>query len=553
MRTVDKKAHDFYNSPGRTVKAEVAWGPNEKLTFLTFKPETTLVKFTIENTIPKGKFFGYIVSQKLTLEVLGNYGFTRGDVLRPKFTHAHTDEINEDIDLTWFKIDDIETDVATRTTTITAYDFISDVKNTSLSTVDYALGEGTKVMTYIKDLANLFGFTVVFDWFNPEATDLNIDIAEETVNFNPENTTFYDVLNWAAELLGAIVFCSQKNEIHFKRNTQLVYGYEDEDEKHMALTPNNYYDYSSSELYYLTHLRLTTPLGDNIETGKPEAHGECIQTIADNPFMTLRDDKAWILEQLLIVLFDVQLTPFSIECRGNPYYELGDYIVVYKPDGSHEVIRWLNSSMTFDGGLRCTAFGEMEQQEDVHANSVNLGQQLKNTVAKVDKVNNEITLIASKADANAEAISAINMNVDSINASVTRVEQGTVDAINGVTDEIATLTNKVEAVMTSEALDIKIQEAINKGADSVTTSTGFTFNSDGLNISKTGSEMTTNIDEDGMSVFRNDTEVLTADNAGVIAYNLRAKTYLIIGERSRFEDYTNTNGEARTGCFWIGG
>ena len=65
--------------------------------------------------------------------------------------------------------------------------------------------------------------------------------------------------------------------------------------------------------------------------------------------------------------------------------------------------------------------------------------------------------------------------------------------------------------------------------------------------------MTTNINEDGMSVYRNNTEVLTADNAGVIAYNLKAKTYLIVGEHSRFEDYTSTTGEARTGCFWIGG
>ena len=107
--------------------------------------------------------------------------------------------------------------------------------------------------------------------------------------------------------------------------------------------------------------------------------------------------------------------------------------------------------------------------------------------------------------------------------------------------------------MTPEAVDLKIQSAMSKGVDSVTTTTGFTFNEAGLTVSKTGSEMTTRIDEDGMSVYRDNNEVLTADNQGVIAYNLHAKTYLIIGENSRFEDYTNTNGEARTGCFWIGG
>ena len=41
--------------------------------------------------------------------------------------------------------------------------------------------------------------------------------------------------------------------------------------------------------------------------------------------------------------------------------------------------------------------------------------------------------------------------------------------------------------------------------------------------------MKTNIDEDGMKVYRNSEEVLTADNVGVNAINLTARQYLIIG------------------------
>ena len=107
--------------------------------------------------------------------------------------------------------------------------------------------------------------------------------------------------------------------------------------------------------------------------------------------------------------------------------------------------------------------------------------------------------------------------------------------------------------MTPEQLQFLVQNEISDGVDKVTTSTGFTFDEAGLTISKTGSEMETNIDEDGMSVFRDNTEVLTADNQGVRALNLHAVTYLIVGEYSRFEDWENASGEARTGCFWIGG
>ena len=46
-----------------------------------------------------------------------------------------------------------------------------------------------------------------------------------------------------------------------------------------------------------------------------------------------------------------------------------------------------------------------------------------------------------------------------------------------------------------------------------------------------------------------DAEVLAATSGGVDATNLHAKTYLIIGGRSRFENY----GSGRTGCYWIGG
>ena len=48
------------------------------------------------------------------------------------------------------------------------------------------------------------------------------------------------------------------------------------------------------------------------------------------------------------------------------------------------------------------------------------------------------------------------------------------------------------------------------------------------------------------------TDVLTADNQGVLARNLHATTYLIVGNRSRFENY-DKDGNKYTGCFWIGG
>jgi hypothetical protein len=122
--------------------------------------------------------------------------------------------------------------------------------------------------------------------------------------------------------------------------------------------------------------------------------------------------------------------------------------------------------------------------------------------------------------------------------------------VSGSRDEqIEELTNKVNATMTAEDVQIQIQNEVAKGTTKVITSTGFKFDDTGLTVSKSGSEMETTITEDGMTVYRSGKEVLTANNTGVDATNLRATTYLVIGKNSRFEDY----GSNRTGCFWIGG
>ena len=57
------------------------------------------------------------------------------------------------------------------------------------------------------------------------------------------------------------------------------------------------------------------------------------------------------------------------------------------------------------------------------------------------------------------------------------------------------------------------------------------------------------LDNTGMYVRRNSTDVLVANDKGVTATDLTAKGYLIIGNNARFEEYSNN----RTACFYIGG
>ena len=175
----------------------------------------------------------------------------------------------------------------------------------------------------------------------------------------------------------------------------------------------------------------------------------------------------------------------------------------------------------------------------------------------------------------AERVADLDNGIDEVSASISIeagkiVEEATDSIISRVTniekkqdvidDDIETLTSKVEAAITEDDVTILINKELDKGVDKVTTSTGFTFNEEGLNISKTGKLMDTTINENGMVVQRGDEDRLVANDEGVVAYNLHAKTYLVIGSSSRFEDYikkTETvdggvHEEPRTGCFWVG-
>ena len=147
------------------------------------------------------------------------------------------------------------------------------------------------------------------------------------------------------------------------------------------------------------------------------------------------------------------------------------------------------------------------------------------------------------------SVSEIAETQNDLSSTVADIQNGVAEQNKSNAQQFETLTKKVDASMTSEQVKIAISTELAKGTDKVSTSTGFTFDDEGLTISKSDSEIGTNINEDGMKITKSGKEVLTADNTGVKARNLHATTYLIIGTNSRFEDY----GSNRTGCFWIGG
>jgi archaellum component FlaC len=167
----------------------------------------------------------------------------------------------------------------------------------------------------------------------------------------------------------------------------------------------------------------------------------------------------------------------------------------------------------------------------------------------IDGLSESVGTLTETTTDHTEQISALTLNADSIAASIKEVETKTTESYDSVAETVEKLAKEVNLKMSSEEVEIAISSSLENGIDKVTTSTGFTFDSNGLNISKSGSELVTLISEDGMTIEKSGSEVLVADNQGVRAEDLHATTYLIIGDNSRFENF----GNSRTACFWIGG
>ena len=196
-----------------------------------------------------------------------------------------------------------------------------------------------------------------------------------------------------------------------------------------------------------------------------------------------------------------------------------------------------------------TKDGELEESITTNATAIGeLQVSTESISASVGELQTTTDNLTGEVTSNKENIAALQITTEGINTSVSSLETNITERLNGIDTNYDELAKEVSTKVTASDITVAIEEERRKGAEKVTTSTGFTFDSDGLTITKSDSAISTNINEDGLSVYRYNEEVLTADNSGVLAKNLHATTYLIVGKNTYFADY----GTDRAGCFWTG-
>lgn len=506
--------NNVWNSPVRKISAKVELYEGSTQVGL-YSSTDRLKSFSVERVGDESKFFGFGVCQKLNLHLIDtkrelDYGTQ----------HSIKCYLNDLDAFPSFKITEIHRDENTNEMSITAYDSIYwAAARTSLTL-------GLEAPYTIMDVANLcasrLGMSAAivlgvndsaFDTVYPEGANLE------------GSETLREVLNAIAEATQTVYYADAANNLVFKRpdvsgNAVLTIGKAD------------YIELDSKTNRRLSDICSATELGDNVITNSGVIG--TVQYVRDNPFWELRDDIVDLLNNALAAVGNMTINQFECSWRGNPALEVGDKIALVTKDDKTVISYLYDDVIEYEGSLKQKTKWDYSEENDSEStdNPVSLGDALKKTFAKVDKANQQIEIVAGET-------AAIKLTNESIQSSVTQLG-----------DDMTSIRSEVSSKMTADEVSISIQKALDEqGVGAVTTTTGFTFNEEGLHISRSGSEITTTITEDGMTVYKNNNEVLVADNLGVRAEDLHATTFLIIGTNSRFEDYDNNT---RTGCFWIG-
>lgn len=523
-----------------TARAYVYEGTSTKY---TFKATDNLQSFTVER-IGQGKFFGYGICQKINMKVR--------DVNR-QFSVTTANQIN----LIWdvlvngkntslfayprFKVSEVHRDENTNALSITAYDALYEATKHNVS--ELTLADSYTIKEFIASCAALLGLSgYSIRGVGEDETCFDTSYA---AGANFEGTeTIREALDAVAEVTQTIYFITNERKICFRRLSL-------DGDANFTIDKEKYFTLSSKTNKRLGTIVSATELGDNLSVSTTESGST--QYIRNNPFWDLREDRATLLDNALAAVGGFTLNQFECDWHGNYLLEIGDKIALVTKDNSQAISYVLDDTIEYNGGISEKtkwSYEDNENETDINSAPTNLGDAIRQTYAKVDKANKEIEIVASQAEENSNSIAAIKVNVNSINATVQQQQQNLDDSIDSLNNDVAALNETVaSARLESQQAILEFKQEIEQdGIDKVTTSTGFTFNEEGMTVEKSGKEMKTTITEDGMTVYRSGEGVLQANNEGVKAKNLHANTYLIIGNNSRFEDYKYD----RTGCFWIG-
>lgn len=295
----------------------------------------------------------------------------------------------------------------------------------------------------------------------------------------------------------------------------------------------------------ITGVYLEDAYGNTFSAGTDEFPVE----LPTSPILQGSDMCQPILEAALSTLQAVAHRPASISYSGDPAVQAGDLLVHRDTSVGDLVLPVMRLIYKFAGIGTLESLGvdsatqHQESATDRRLKKAFLksSQDRSELETKIDQTEREVLIQASEQFASKSDLAELSVSTEGIASRVSHQEY----TIVGIQTDL----NSMQA--TSTELTLQFQQIVDNGVDKVTTSTGFTFDQDGLRIQKSGEEIENKLDHTGMYVTRSGETILQANNEGVVATDVTVRNYLMVGSHARFEDYNNGTDRARTACFWI--
>lgn len=287
------------------------------------------------------------------------------------------------------------------------------------------------------------------------------------------------------------------------------------------------------------------------DSGSIALNGLCEVKISDNQILN-GNDREEFKDDLFNYLDGIYYYLNDYDLKGILYYEVGDMYNVSIFGNTYQCLM-LNDEINRSPGVSETIYTEepVVSVSDYKAAS------------KTDKTINKAYIIVNKQEGKIESLVSKTNTID------TQEKNNYQELKNKFNDytpqsQFVTLESSVRTLTTDTYTKTEVDTKLTDGSVTKVMTTSGTFDVDGMHYEKTGAPTSTTINEVGVGVRKtSDTDyVLFAgyvDNNNtqysdfkgqtiVASENMLVKNYMVVGSKSRFEDF-----EDGTGCFYIGG
>ena len=464
----------------------------------------------------------------------------------------------EYVDLGNFFIKDIEDSKKKDEITVTGYDrmirFMKTFKQSDLQLI-----YPCKMLKLVQRICEVCGVEL----YSTDFYNADLDVEEDF--FTTQELTYRDVLEKVAQATLTTAFIEDNKLNLYKVNNE---------------------NFEKIDKSYLTDLTVKEKFGpvnalvlgrgdveDNVEEIDEESieqNGRCEIRFDENEFIEFQREE--VIKGMFEQIKGLEYYSFEASDVGIMWLKPCAYIVLRDKEENLYKSYYLKANITINTGISSDIEAELPEQTNTEYKVTTKEEKKTLKVERLAKKNEgliqdlvqETTENSQKITEHTQTLDSISNKVQSNETNINNNYQEVLGKLNDCAQksDIETISKSVETIQTDSKYAIEVAEEIKQnGATKVKTSTGYTFDEDGLTIEKTNAKTRSKLNEAGLEIKdatgSSEESLLFAgydEKTGetiVKSKNMTVEKYLVVGKHTRFEDYKDSNGTQWTGAFWL--